>query len=93
MTANSRNQYSRFLLKVTPNASRNEILGYSDGVLRVRVAAPPVKGKTNRELIAFLSEVLGTNKSSLRIIKGATSRSKVVAIEGMTQEEILKRIQ
>jgi uncharacterized protein (TIGR00251 family) len=80
------------LLKVTPNAGRNEITGLSGGVIQVKIAAPPEGGKANRELIAFLSRVLGIKKSAIAIIRGETSRHKAVAIEGMSREEILKRL-
>jgi len=60
--------------------------------LRVKVAAPPVKGKANKELIAFLAQKLGLSKGDLTIIKGHTSRNKVMAIAGLTQEEIARRL-
>jgi len=79
-------------LRVHPDASRNEVAGFTDGVLRVRVAAPPVKDKANKELIAFLGQILGVNKSTLAIIKGRTSKNKVLAVYGLSQEEIMKRL-
>ena len=79
-------------LRVRPSAARNEVVGFTDGVLEVRVAAPPVKGKANQELIAFLSQTLGVSKSRLNIIKGQTSRHKVIAIAGLSQEEIIRRL-
>lgn len=92
MTANSHGKSSRLLLKVTPNASRNEITGLIDGVLQVKIAAPPVKGKANKELTAFLSQALGVKKSSLSIVKGQTSRNKVIAIEGLSRDDIISRL-
>jgi uncharacterized protein (TIGR00251 family) len=83
---------TRISLRVHPNAPRNEVIGFSGEVLGVRVAAPPVKDKANKELIAFLSQILGVNKSSLTIIKGRTSRNKVIAIDGLSQEQIMKRL-
>ena len=77
---------------VYPNAKRNEVAGFSDGVWQVMVSAPPVKGKANKELMTFLSKVLGVGKSRLSIVKGDTSRSKVVAIDGLTEEEVMKRL-
>ena len=68
------------------------MVGFTDGVLQVRIAAPPVKGKANRELITFLSKALGIGKDSLTIAKGHTSRNKVIAIDGLSQEEIIKRL-
>ena len=79
-------------LRVYPNASRNELVNFTDGVLRVKVSAPPSKGKANRELIAFLSRLLGVGKGSINIIKGHTTRNKVVAIDGLSQEEVMKRL-
>ena len=79
-------------LKITPNASRNEITDYIDGILHVKIAAPPVKGKANRELTIFLSRVLGINKSALSIINGQTSRNKVIIVEGLKHEEVMKRL-
>ena len=79
-------------LHVYPNARRNEVNGLADGIWQVRVAAPPVKGKANRELIAFLRRALGVVKSSLAILKGQTSRHKVIAVDGLSQEEIARRL-
>jgi uncharacterized protein len=83
----------RLAVKVTPNAGRNEITGFKEGVLQVRIGAPPDKGKANKELVDFLRETLGIKKSSIQIIKGETSRNKVLLVEGMGGEEILKRLQ
>jgi len=79
-------------LKVQPNAVRNEVVGISNGVLRIKVAAPPVKGKANKELITFLSGVLGVSKSSLNLVKGQASRNKVVAVAGLTQKDVIGRL-
>jgi uncharacterized protein (TIGR00251 family) len=79
-------------LKVTPNAGRSEITGETGGILQVKVAAPPVKGKANRELIALLSRLLGVKKPAITIVKGQTSRNKVVIIEGLKRDEIIDRL-
>ena len=79
-------------LRVYPNAGRNEVIGYKDGIWKVKVAAPPEKGKANRKLTSFLSQVLGVSQSSLTIVKGHTSRNKTVAISGLSQEEITNRL-
>ena len=80
-------------VQVQPGASRNQVTRYTDGVLHVRIAAPPVRGKANRELIAFLSDILSVSRSSLSIEKGHTSRRKVIAVEGMEQGEVMERIE
>lgn len=79
-------------IRVHPNAARNEIAGFSDGAWQVKVSAPPAKGKANKELITFIAKVLGVSKGSLSITKGHTSRNKVIAVDGLTQEEIVKRL-
>ena len=79
-------------VRVYPNAARNELLGSIDHVMQVRVSAPPVKGKANKELIAFLSQLLDVNKSQISIVKGQTARNKVIAIQGLSQEEIARRL-
>ncbi len=61
-------------------------------MLRVKVAAPPVRGKANKELIDFLSQLLGISKSSIAIEKGLTSRKKVIAVKGLSQTQILERL-
>lgn len=79
-------------LRVYPNAGRSEVTGFIDGVLHIRVAAPPVKGKANKELTAFLSQALGVSQSSLNIVKGHTSRNKVIAVNGLSLEDIINRL-
>ena len=83
---------ARLFLHVSPNAARNEVTGCVDGVWRVKVAAPPVKGRTNSELINFLSERLGVSKDQLSLLKGHTSKNKVVAIKGLSHEVVVKRL-
>ena len=92
MTEISQNKLNQLSLKVTPNAGRNEITGFTDGVLHLKIKAPPVKGKANRELIDFLSRALGVKKSAITIVRGQTSRNKTIAVAGMSQGDILKKI-
>ena len=79
-------------VKVTPNAARDEITGFTDGVLGVKIAATPEKGKANKKLIDFLSDKLGVSKSSIRLIRGQTSRHKVIVVDGLSRDEITRRI-
>jgi len=79
-------------LRVYPNASRDEVLGFAGGVLRVKLAAPPVKGKANARLVAFLSKRLDVDKGSVEIVKGHTGRNKLVTIHGLSLEDITKRL-
>ena len=78
----------RIAVRVQPGARKNSITGYSDGVLRVKVAAPPVEGKANKELIAYLSDILDVKKSAITIEKGQTSRNKLISITGMDEARL-----
>ena len=83
----------RLHVQVQPNAGQNKVLGLNDGVLQVKIAAPPLKGKANQELIKFLSGVLGVSKSCLSIEKGLTSRQKTVLIGGLTSEQVVRQLE
>lgn len=72
-------------VKVTPNASKNEIMGWEGDLLRLKIRGVPEKGRVNEELIAFLSKHLRIAKSQIEIISGHTSRLKRVKIEGITE--------
>ena len=79
-------------MKVYPGAGRNEVTGFAGDVLQVKIKAAPEKGKANRELVDFLSGLLGIKRSSLTVVKGETSRHKLLAIEGLTPSEAIKRL-
>lgn len=76
----------KLALKVTPGARKNEILGWEDDypqvgrVLKVKIAAPPVEGKANKEIILFLAKALGVSRSSIEVVHGTSGRIKLVEI-------------
>lgn len=70
----------RFRVRVVPRASRTGVAGVHDGALRVRLAAPPVDGKANAALVRFVSRALGVPRAGVRIVGGATGRSKVLEV-------------
>lgn len=78
-------------VKVIPRAQKNEIAGYENGVLKVRLHAIPEKGKANEELIDFLAEEFDLPKSSMTLIRGQTSRIKHLKIDGLDETQFLKR--
>ena len=80
-------------VRVQPNAGKNEISGFRDGVLFIKIAAPPVKGKANQELVAFLGGILGIARSNLTIEKGLTGKRKLICITGLTQRQVIECIQ
>lgn len=71
-----------FKVHVVPGSSRSEIAGTHNDSLRVRVAARPVEGAANEELIQILAKTFKVSKSSVRIVSGTRGRSKQVSIEG-----------
>ncbi len=76
-------------IKVLPRASRNQILGYEAGVLRVKLTAPPVEGKANKALVQLLAKTLGIPKRDIEIISGEHSSEKMLKISGCCLDDIL----
>jgi uncharacterized protein (TIGR00251 family) len=83
----------RLSVRLTPRAARDEVLGFEGGVLRVRVKAPPVEGRANDALLRLLAKVLGVRRSALAIVRGQTSRDKVVQVEGLDEAEARRRVE
>jgi uncharacterized protein (TIGR00251 family) len=79
-------------VRVTPRARRNALGFMEDGVLAVRLAAPPVEGAANKALIAFLAEAFGVPKSTVRVEAGLRSRHKRVRISGLSADEVARRL-
>jgi len=83
---------ARIRVRVTPRASRDELAGWRDGVLRVRVAAPPVEGRANAAVARLLARALGVPKSAVGIMAGTGAREKLVEVAGLDQDEALRRL-
>jgi uncharacterized protein len=83
---------TKISVKVQPNAGRNEIVSLAEGVWKIKIGAPPEKGKANKELLDFLSEVLNIRKDSLSLVRGLTSHYKTVEVEGLTAAEVSIRL-
>jgi len=79
------------LVYVQPKAKRNEIEGVDEwrGRLKVKIKAPPIGGKANKELVKFLSKVLG---AEVELVRGETSREKDLVVKRLTPEEIKKKL-
>lgn len=71
-------------VRAQPRASRSEVVGLHGAQIKIRIAAPPVDGAANTELIKLLAKALGVSRSALRVVRGEGSRSKVVRAEGAT---------
>ncbi len=81
-----------FPVRVVPRSSRTELAGVTDGVLRVRLSAPPVEGAANRALIRFLAKRLDVAPYQVEIVAGAGSRNKLIAVEGLAAAEVKRRL-
>lgn len=76
-------------LHVQPGAKKTEVAGPHGEALKIRLAAPPVDGKANDCLIAFLAERLGVPKARLTLEAGAGARQKRVRVAGLTVDTVL----
>lgn len=88
VTVERRGDAVRFQVRLQPRASRNEIAGTHAGALKVRLHAPPVDGAANEALVAFLAERLGVPRRGIRIVTGATSRTKTIEAEGVGTADV-----
>jgi hypothetical protein len=79
-------------VRVTARARRDAIGTFTDGVLAVRLAAPPVDGAANKALIALLAGALGVARSAIRIESGEHARHKTLRIGGLAPAEALRRL-
>ena len=77
-----------FKVQVVPRASRSEIVGEHNGALRIRIAAPPVDGAANEELIRTLAGALGVRRNAIEITSGQTARTKQVRVTGATSADL-----
>jgi uncharacterized protein (TIGR00251 family) len=80
-------------LLVTANAKRDDISWDAEGVLRVRVRAPAIEGCANDAVLKLLSARLRVPRSRLDLVRGRTSRRKVVSIEGLDSAAVRERLQ
>ena len=78
----------RVSVRVQPRASSNGVVGLHGDALKVRLTAPPVEGAANDALVELLASALGISKSAITIVAGASSRSKVVELAGITEDRV-----
>ena len=77
-------------IRLQPRARRDEVVGERGGAIVIRVTAPPVDGKANAALCAFVARAAGVAPSCVRVVRGHTSRDKVVRVDG-AEEMALRR--
>jgi len=84
---------SALAMRVTPRASRNEIVELlEDGTVKVRLATSPADDEANAALLDFLSEILGVPRSQLDIVAGVIGRDKLISVVDMDVETAHQRI-
>ena len=78
---------TRIVVQVVPRASKTEVAGmYGDEALRIRLNAPPVDGKANRELVRFVAESLGVPERAVTLVSGQTARRKTLRVDGVASD-------
>ena len=83
---------ARITLKVHPRARRSRVTGRIGDAWKLDLAAPPVDGKANDACVRFFADMAGVPQSRVRIVIGLTSRTKVVEIDGVSQEMLESRL-
>ncbi len=78
-------------MRLTPRGGADRVDGVLDGVLRVRVAAPPVDGAANEALLRLLADEFGVPRRDVRLVGGGSGRTKVLAVEGMDADRVRER--
>jgi uncharacterized protein len=93
--ANTRSEATRLRLriKVVPKAATDEVIGWAGEVLRVRVTAPPERGKANAAVLDMMSVALDLPRARLRLVAGTSSARKVIEVDGLTEMELRTRIE
>jgi len=74
-------------LRISPNASKNEIIKTPEGI-KVKITAQPIDGKANKALVEYLSKLWKIPKTSIEIIRGETSKEKILLFKNLTPEKI-----
>jgi uncharacterized protein (TIGR00251 family) len=85
-------QGAQFALRVQPRASRNAVVGLMGDAVKLALTAPPVDGKANAAVVEYLAELLRVSKSSVTIVSGETGRNKLIAVRGVTAEQVRKAL-
>lgn len=82
----------RLEVRARPRARKSAIAGVREGALVVQLAAPPVEGAANEELVETIAEALGVAKRDVTLVRGETSRDKLVEVHGLTADEVRARL-
>jgi len=79
-------------VKVVPGSSRDAIVGWLGETLKVRVSAPPERGKANAAITTLLATALGTDRTAVTVVAGNTTHRKMVEVTGLAEMEVRRRL-
>ena len=82
----------RLSVQVLPNAKNTEVVGLLDGALKIRLKAQPIEGQANEELIRFIATQIKVPKKQISVVRGITSRLKVVEIKAQREIEEISQL-
>ena len=75
-------------IRLQPRSSRDQVLGERDGAIAIQLQAPPVDGEANAALLRFVARRLGVPPRDVTLVRGATSRSKWIAVQGRSAAQV-----
>ena len=78
---------------IQPGASQNKVINFDNGILKLRIAAPPVEGKANKKLVEFLSEILHIAKRNIAIKAGLTGKHKIINIDNLSLDDLKRKLE
>ena len=79
-------------VQVQPRSSRNQVVGEQEGRLKIKLTAPPVEGEANQALVDFLAQLLRIPKKDIKLLKGESSRHKLIEIKGIGKQELMDKL-
>jgi uncharacterized protein (TIGR00251 family) len=90
--ATTRDGAVRFEVRARPRARASRLMGAREGALVVQIAAPPVDGAANAELLATLAAALAVPRRDVVLVRGESGRAKVVEVRGLAEAEVRARL-
>jgi len=84
---------TRLRIRVSPGARTTEVVGRQGEAWKVRVAAPPERGRANDALLKLLAETLGVPRTELELVAGGSGRDKIVELRGLGADEADRRLE
>ena len=78
-------------VKLVPNSSFNKIVDYCNEFIRIKISAPPIENKANKELIDFLSDCFKINRSKIKIVSGDKSKLKKISISDIDTNDVIQK--